>query len=85
MFSRGEELLVVAAERRSPVARDKTRGVETSGAIAADLGHRQADQGLDARHEDVARTLRIFLIQTDRTLIDSHSTLFEPQKLRPFS
>ena len=72
VFSRGEQLLVVAAERRTPVSRDKARGVEAGGAVAADLGHRQADQRLDARHEDVAGALGVFLIETDRTLVDSH-------------
>jgi hypothetical protein len=75
MFSRCEQLLVVAAEGRPPVSRDKTPGIETGGAIPADLGHRQANQCLDPGQEDVAGSLGIFLIETDRTLVDSHSTL----------
>ena len=72
VFSSGEQLLVIAAERRTPVSRDKPRGVEAGGAVPADLGHRQADQRLDARHENVAGALGVFLIETDRTLVDSH-------------
>ena len=68
----GEQLLVVAAERRSAVAGDEACGVQPRGAVAADLRHRQADQRLDAGQEDVAGTLRVFLIETDRTLVDSH-------------
>ena len=75
MFARGEQLLVVAAERRTPVARHEPRGIETCGAVAADLRHRQANQRLNPGHEDVAGALGVFLIETDRTLVDSHSTL----------
>ena len=82
MFARGEQLLVVAAERRTAIAGDEARGVETGGAVAADLRHRQADQRLDAGQEDVAGALGVFLIETDRTLVDSHSTLFEPGSRR---
>ena len=77
VFSRGEQLLVVAAERRAPVSRDETRGIEAGGAVAADLGHRQANQRLDPGHEDMAGALGVFLIETDRTLVDSHSTLLK--------
>ena len=38
-------------------------------------GHRQPDQRLDAGQEDMAGVLCIFLIETDRTLVDSH---FQP-------
>src|SRR5437899_8487487 len=41
----------------------------------SDLRHRQADQRLDAGQEDVPCTLGVFLIETDRTLVDSHCTL----------
>ena len=75
VFSRGEQLLVIAAERRPPVSRDKARGIEAGGAVAADLGHRQPDQRLNPGQEDVAGPLGVFLIETDRTLVDSHSTL----------
>ena len=78
VFSRGEELLVVAAERRAAVAGNEACGVQPRGAVAADLRHRQADQRLDAGQEDVAGALGVFLIETDRTLVDSHCTLFEP-------
>src|SRR5436309_649842 len=54
MFSRGEQLLVVAAERRTPVSADKTRGVEATSAVTPDLRHRQAYQRLDAGQKDVA-------------------------------
>ena len=77
MFSRGEQLLVVAAQRRTAIAGDKARGVETGGAVPADLRHRQANQRLDPGHEDVTGALGVFLIETDRTLIDSHSALFK--------
>ena len=72
MFSRGEQLLVVAAERRAAIAGDEARGVQARGAVAPDLRHRQPDQRLDARQEDVAGALGVFLIETDRTLVDSH-------------
>ena len=72
VFSGGEQLLVVAAERRAAVAGDEARGVQPRGAVAADLRHRQADQRLNAGQEDVAGTLGVFLIETDRTLVDSH-------------
>ena len=78
MLSRREQLLVVAAERRAAVSRDEARGVETGGAVAADLGHRQANQRLNPGQEDVAGPLGVFLIETDRTLVDSHSTLLSP-------
>jgi hypothetical protein len=77
MFSRGEQLLVIAAERRTAIAADKTRGVEAGGAVPADLRHRQPNQRLNPGHEDMAGALGIFLIETDWTLIDSHSALFE--------
>ena len=75
VFSRREQLLVVAAERRTAIARDETRGIEAGGAVAADLGHRQADQRLNPGQEDMAGALGVFLVETDRTLVDSHSTL----------
>ena len=53
----GEELLVVAAQRRAAVAGNEARGVQPRGAVAADLRHRQADQRLDAGQEDVAGSL----------------------------
>ncbi len=34
MFSRGEQLLVIAAERRAAIAGNEARGVETRGAVA---------------------------------------------------
>ena len=54
VFSGGEELLVVAAERRAAIAADEACGVQPRGAVAPDLGHRQAYQRLDAGQEDVA-------------------------------
>ena len=78
MFSRREQLLVVATQRRTPIATDEARGVEACGAVAADLRHRQPNQRLDSGQEDMAGALGVFLIETDRTLVDSHSTLFEP-------
>src|SRR6266436_8628887 len=80
VFARGEQLLVVAAERRTAVSRDKTGGVETGGAVAADLRHRQANQRLDPGQEDMAGALGVFLIETDRTLVDSHSTLLRAER-----
>src|SRR6202011_1280046 len=67
VFSRGEQLLVVAAERRPSVSRHKPRGIEAGGAVATDLRHRQANQRLDSGQEDVAGALGVFLIETDRT------------------
>ena len=78
VFSRGEQLLVVAAERRTAITGDEARGIEARGAVAADLRHRQPNQRLDSGQEDVAGPLGVFLIETDRTLVDSHSTLFKP-------
>ena len=54
MLAGGEQLLVVAAERRAAVAGDEARGVEARGAVAADLRHRQPDQRLNTGQEDVA-------------------------------
>ena len=78
VLSRGEQLLVVAAERRTAVPRDEARGIEAGGAVAADLGHRQANQRLNPGQEDVAGSLGVFLVETDRTLVDSHFTLLNP-------
>ncbi len=75
VLARGEQLLVVTPKWRAAVSRDEARGIEAGGAIAADLGHRQADQRLNPGQEDVAGPLGVFLIETDRTLVDSHSTL----------
>src|SRR6185312_4004582 len=78
MFSRGEKLLVIAAERRAAIAGDEARGVEACGAVPSDLRHRQPDQGLDARQEDMSGALCILLIETDRTLVDSHLSPLKP-------
>src|SRR5450631_4425992 len=75
VFSCGEQLLVIAAERRPPVSRNEPCGIEAGGAVAADLGHREANQRLNTGQEDVTGPLGVFLIETDRTLVDSHSTL----------
>ena len=75
MFSRCEQLLVIAAQRRAAVSGNKARGVEAGGAVAPDLRHWEADQRLNAGQEDVAGALGVFLIEADRTLVDSHSTL----------
>ncbi len=72
MRLRGHQLLVVAAERRSAVTGDEGGGVQSLGAIPSNLRHRQPHQGLDARHENVARPLGILLVEADRPLIDSH-------------
>ena len=78
MFSCGEQLLVIAAERRPAVTGDEACGVETGGVVAADLRHRQANQRLDARQEHVAGRLGVFLVETDRTLVDSHLSPLKP-------
>ena len=72
VFSRGEQLLVVAAQGRTAVAGDEACGIQARGAVAPDLRHRQADQRLDTGQKYVAGALGIFLIETDRTLVDSH-------------
>ena len=77
VFSRGEKLLIVATQRRTTITADKACSVEACGAVAADLRHRQPDQRLNSGQEDVAGPLGVFLIETDRTLVDSHSTLFK--------
>ena len=76
VLSGGEELLVIAAKRRAAVAGNKARGVQPHGAVTADLRHRQPHQRLNAGQENVAGALGVFLIKTDRTLIDSHFALF---------
>src|SRR5262249_19831524 len=68
MLSRCEELLVVTAERGAAVARDETCGIQSHRPVAPDLGHRQADQRLNAGQKDVACSLGVFLVGTDRTL-----------------
>src|SRR5882762_6509287 len=75
VLARGEQLLVVTTERRPAVSRDEARGIEARGAVAANLSHGQANQRLNPGQEDVAGRLGVFLIETDRTLVDSHSTL----------
>jgi hypothetical protein len=72
MLSRGKELLVVAAEGRAAVAGDEACGIQPHGAVAPDLGHWQADKRLQACHKDVPGALGVFLVETDRTLVDSH-------------
>src|SRR5262249_46041422 len=69
VLSRGEQLLVVAAERRTAIATDEARGVEAHRAVAPDLGHRQTHQRLDAGQEDVTCARGVFLVETDQTLI----------------
>src|ERR1700722_12832692 len=69
VFARRHQLLVIAAERRPAVTRHEPRGIETGGAIAADLGHRQANQRLNTGQENVAGALSVFLVETDRTLV----------------
>src|SRR4029077_15662481 len=76
MLSGGEKLLAVAAKRRTAIAADEAGGVEAQRAVAPDLRHRQGDYRLNSGQEDVAGALGVLLIETDRTLIDSHSTLF---------
>ncbi len=81
MLSRGEQLLVIAAERRAAIAGDEACGVDTGGTIAADLRHRQADQRLDTCQKNVAGALGVFLVETDRTLVDSHLSPLKPLAL----
>src|SRR4051812_8803221 len=76
MLSGGKQLLVVTAKRGTAIAGDETRGIQSHGTVAADLRHRQAHQGLNAGQKDMAGTLRVFLVETDRTLINSHCALF---------
>ncbi len=80
VFSRREQLLIVTTQRRTTITTDKARGIEARGAVAADLRHRQPNQRLDSGQEDMAGALGVFLIETDRTLVDSHSTLFKPER-----
>src|SRR5215471_18047552 len=58
VLSGGEELLVVAAERRAAIAGNETCGLQPCGAVAPDLRHWQANQRLDAGQEDVTGRLR---------------------------
>ncbi len=75
VFSRCEKLLVVSAEWRTAIAGDKARSIQAHGSVAPNLCHRKADQRLDAGQKDMAGPLGVFLVETDRTLVDSHSTL----------
>jgi hypothetical protein len=75
MFSGGHELLVVPAERRAAIAGDEARGLQPVGMVAPHLGHRQAHQRLRSRHEYVAGSGGVFLVETDRALVDSHVRL----------
>src|SRR5215470_2914076 len=72
MLARCKELLVVAAKGGATVTGDEACGIQPHGAVAPDLGHWQADQRLQACHKDVASALGVFLVETDRTLVDSH-------------
>ncbi|MBA7466074.1 hypothetical protein ES707_01247 [subsurface metagenome] len=83
VFSRCEELLVITAERRAAVARNEACRIQPHRAVAPDLGHGQAHQRLDTRQEDVACPLGVFLVETDRTLVDSHLSPRKPWSFRP--
>src|SRR5262249_21984393 len=72
MLSRREKLLVVAAKGGTAVAGDEAGRIQAHGAVAPDLRHRQADPRLDAGQKDVACPLGVFLVEADRTLVDSH-------------
>ena len=76
MLARRHQLLIVAAQWRTAISGDEACGVQPCRAVAADLRHRQAHQSLNARQKDMTGFLSIFLIETDRTLVDSHSALF---------
>ena len=54
MAASGKELLIVTTEGRTAITGNEACCVETSGAVAADLRHRQSDQRLKAGHEYVA-------------------------------
>src|SRR5689334_19240702 len=75
MLSRGEKLLVITAGRGAAEAGDEAGGVEAHRPVAADLRRRQANQRLNAGQETVAGALGVFLVETDRTLVDSHAAL----------
>ena len=75
VFAGGEKLLVVTAEGRAAIAGNEACGVQPHGAVAADLRHRQPHQRLNAGQENVAGPLGVFLVETDRTLVDSHCAL----------
>ena len=80
------QLLIIAAQRRPAVAGDEACGVEPCSTIAPNLRHWQAHKRLYARHENVAGFLRVFLIKTDQTLIDTHlalAALAEPMDAPP--
>ena len=75
VLSGGEKLLVVTAKGRAAIAGNEARGVQPHGTVAADLRHRQPHQRLNAGQENVAGALGVFLVETDRTLVDSHFAL----------
>ena len=82
MLSRCEELLVVAAKGGAAVAGNEAGGIQPHRPVAPDLRHRQADQRLDAGQKDVAGALGVFLVETDRTLVDSHFSPLKPWSRR---
>src|SRR5258705_9614414 len=61
VLARGEQLLVVAAERRTAVAGDEAGGVETGGAVAAGLCPREAIPRPGPGTADVAWGLGVIL------------------------
>src|SRR6185295_2385416 len=83
MLSRGEKLLVIAAEGRAAVAGNEAGGIQPHRPVAPDLRHGQTDQRLDAGQKDVPGALGVFLVETDRTLVDSHLSPRKPWSFRP--
>ena len=55
--------LVDRAQWRAAIAGDEAGGVEAGALIVLPLQHRQADQRLDAGHEDAAALQCIFVVQ----------------------
>jgi hypothetical protein len=75
VFLRRHQLLVVAAEGRPAIAGNEARGVKAVCPIPPDLCHRQPNERLDTCEEDTSGALSVFLIETDRALVDSHVCL----------
>lgn len=59
------ERQIEAAERRAAIAGDKAGRIETGGAVAFLLEHRQAHEGLDAAHVRAAAFQCVFVVKRD--------------------
>ncbi len=63
--ARGDERVVVRAERRAAIAGDEARRVESRGGVALPLQERQPHQRLHAAQVDAAGRLRVLVVEGD--------------------